>query len=143
MTHIEITSILCVLIKPKEGSVETLGLLFDIFVRDKNTLYYGGVNMRLIQSFQTRVEAEWAADKLINKVQETLNEYGSVRVTDVYDFMYDITGSMDFINESYTNSKYGWTEDPCIYVYHARNYLNSATYGLELSDPKLLEIVKV
>ncbi len=97
--------------------------------------------MRFLQTFQTRVEAEWAADKLTNKVQETLNKYGSVRVADVYEFMCDITGSIDFINKSYTNYKYGWAEDPCIYVYRARNW-NSATYGLELSDPKLLESVK-
>ena len=94
--------------------------------------------MKLLQVFETRTRAEWAADALTNKVQEALNTYGLVTVADVYDFMYDITGFIDFINKSYIDTKYGWSDDPCIRVYRARSY-GYSTYGLELSDPKLLE----
>lgn len=113
----------------------------DSWIRVENSLFYGGVDMKLLYAFQTRAIAEWAADKLANKVQETFIKYSSVRVADVYEFMYDITGSIDFINKTYRDYKYGWTEDPCIHVYRARSW-NEATYGLELSDPKLLENIE-
>lgn len=97
--------------------------------------------MKLLQAFETRTIAEWAADELTSKVQETLDRYGCVSVADVYDFMYDITLNIDLISKSYTDNKYGWTNDPCIHVYRAQSW-GYSTYGLELSDPKLLEDVE-
>lgn len=50
------------------------------------------------------------------------------------------TGIIDFLDVSYIDHKYGWTEDPHIYVIRTRGW-SDANYGLELSDPKLLENV--
>lgn len=96
--------------------------------------------MKFLHIFDTRMMAELATDILTNKVQETFNKYGSVTVADMYEFVCDITGIIDFLDVSYIDHKYGWTEDPHIYVIRTRGW-SDANYGLELSDPKLLENV--
>ena len=95
--------------------------------------------MKLSYKFDSRFMAEWTADRLINDTKEILDRYGTVTVADIFDFMQMITLRQEFYSK-FADTKYGWTkgQDLNIHVFRERSWSNS-TYGIELSDPIVLE----
>lgn len=95
--------------------------------------------MKLSHKFDSRLMAEWTADRLINDTKEILDRYGTVTVADIFDLMQMITLRQEFYSK-FVDTKYGWTkgQDLNIHVFRERSWDNS-TYGIELSDPIFLE----
>ena len=95
--------------------------------------------MKLSYEFDSRLMAEWAADRLINDTKEILDRYGTVTVADIFDFMQMITLRQEFYSK-FADTKCGWTKGQGlnIHVFRERSWSNS-TYGIELSDPIVLE----